>query len=41
MLVPYYDNKKSYEYDYHNNPYLWIDLEIYLRVLSDKILEEF
>ncbi len=41
MLVPYYDNKKSSNYDYKKNPYLWIDLKTYLSAISNEILEKY
>ncbi len=41
MLVPYYDNKKSSDFDYKNNPYIWVDLDLYLKNLTSEILEEF
>ena len=41
MLVPFYDNNKSLEYTYKNNPYQWVDLSFYLNIINDKVIDEF
>jgi len=41
MLVPFYDNNKSLDYTYENNPYKWIDLGVYLKVINKEVIKDF
>ena len=41
MKVPYYGFKKNNEKTYENNDYLWVDLSIFLKVLTDEVLDKF
>jgi len=41
MLVPFYQNNKSADFTYENNPYKWIDLGIYLNVINEKVIKDF
>jgi len=41
MLVPYYGFKKDNTKTYENNDYIWVDLSIFLNVLSPDVIKNF
>ena len=41
MLVPFYNDNKLPDYTYENNPYEWIDLGVYLKVINKEIIKDF
>jgi hypothetical protein len=41
MKVPYYGLKKSNNKTYENNDYVWVDLKLFLNILTPDIIDKF